>query len=125
MSKYMTAFFMIILLVGVATLTFAQKETELYIPIGKSPGISGKYSVMGRIEQVNYQNQTLTMSDDSHSYDVKVSERTMFFLDRTKLKETNVYGTLADCKKGMLVEVRFENDERGRPAQWVKVQVTQ
>ena len=117
MSKYMTAFFMIILLVGVATLTFAQKETELYIPIGKSPGISGKYSVMGRIEQVNYQNQTLTMSDDSHSYDVKVSERTMFFLDRTKLKETNVYGTLADCKKGMLVEVRFENDERGRPAQ--------
>ena len=125
MSKYMTAFSMIILLVGVVTLAFAQKETELYIPIGKSPGVSGKYSVMGRIEQVNYQNQTLTMSDDSHSYDVKVSERTRFFLDRSKLKQPNVYGTLADCKKGMLVEVRFENDERGRPAQWIKVQITQ
>ncbi len=41
------------------------------------------------------------------------------------MKKTNGYGTFADFKEGMTVEVRFEKDERGRPAEWIKIQMVQ
>ena len=105
--------------------SYAEKATELYIPIGKSPGLSGKYSVIGRIEQINNQNKTITMSDASGKYAVKVLNRTLIFLDYRKMKKTNRYGAFADFKPGMTVEVRFEKDERGLPAEWVKIQMVQ
>jgi hypothetical protein len=59
---------------------FAEKSTELYIPIGQSPGLSGKYTVTGNIDAVDYQNQTMTMSNYSGSYTVKVMDSTKIYL---------------------------------------------
>ena len=123
MFKYITITGIFIIVFAMAPVTLAEKATELYIPVGKSPGLSGKYSATGRIEQVNYQNNTLTMSSGSGTYTVKVSERTMIFLDRSKMRQSNLYGSFADCKKGMMLEVRFEKDERGRPAEWIKLEM--
>ena len=123
MFKYITITGIFIIVFAMAPVTLAEKATELYIPVGKSPGLSGKYSATGRIEQVNYQNNTLTMSSGSGTYTVKVSERTMIFLDRSKMMQSNLYGSFADCKKGMMLEVRFEKDERGRPAEWIKLEM--
>jgi len=123
MSKRLTVISLIIVLLATITYVYAEKATELYIPIGQSPGLSGKYLATGRIEQVNSRNQTITMLDASRTYTIKVTERTMYFLDRSKMQQSNLYGTWADCKKGMLVEVRFENDERGQPAEWIKLQI--
>ncbi len=39
----------VLLLAGTA---HAQQATEIYIPIGKSPGLSGKTTVIGTIENV-------------------------------------------------------------------------
>jgi hypothetical protein len=103
----------------------AEKSTELYIPIGQSPGLSGKYTVMGKIDQVNPQNQTLKMSGDSSSYTVKMTKRTFIYLDRSKAQLSNIYGTLADCKAGDLVEVKFEDNSRNKPIEWIKVQKSQ
>ena len=125
MFKYITVTGIFIIVFAMAPVILAEKATELYIPVGKSPGLSGKYSATGRIQQVNYQNNTLTMSSGSGTYTVKVSERTMIYLDRSKMRQSNLYGSFADCKKGMMLEVRFEKDERGRPAEWIKLEMHQ
>ena len=124
MFKYMTAIGSIILLFAIVPGLYAEKATELYIPTGKSPGLSGKYSVTGKIEQVNSQNKTITMSGDTGNYTVRLSDKTMIYIDKSKMKQTNSYGAFSDLKKGMLVEVRFEKDKRGQPAEWVKIQVS-
>jgi hypothetical protein len=123
MSKYISVSVILIILLAMVPIAPAEKETELYIPIGQSPGLSGKYAATGRIEQVNYSKNTLTMSAGSGTYTVKVSERTKIYLDRSKMGQSNLYGSFADCKQGMMLEVRFEQDERGRPAEWIKLEM--
>ena len=123
MSKYIAIAGILIIMMMIAPITTAEKATELYIPIGQSPGLSDKYAAAGRIEQVNYQKNTLTMSSGSGTYSVKVSERTKYYLDRSKTGQTNRYGSFSDCKEGMTIEVRFEKDERNRPAEWIKLEM--
>ena len=101
---------------------FAQKSTELYIPIGQSPGLSGIHTVMGQIDQVNLQNQTLRMTGPSGSYNVKLTGHTLIFLDRSKAGLTNTYGKMADCLVGDTVEVKFEDNSHNKPVEWIKVQ---
>jgi hypothetical protein len=103
----------------------AEKSTELYIPIGQSPGLSGEYTVMGKIDQVNPRNQSIKMSGPSGSYTVKLTEHTFIYLDRSKVRLPNNYGTLADCKVGDTVEVKFEDNSRSKPIEWIKVQKSQ
>lgn len=125
MSKHLTIIGVVCFLVLGAFYARAEKATELYIPIGQSPGLSGKYTVMGRIDQIDPQNQNLTMSGASGSYTVKMTERTFIYLDRSKAQLSNVYGTLADCNAGDLVEVKFEDNSRNKPIEWIKVQKSQ
>jgi hypothetical protein len=113
MFKYITVTGIFILVFAMVPVTLAEK----------SPGLYGKYLATGRIEKVNYQNNTLTMSSGSSSYPVEVTERTMIFLDRSKMGQPNIYGSFSDCKQGMMIEVRFEKDERGRPAEWIKLEM--
>ena len=125
MSKYITIIGIIcFLMIGVFAIQ-AEKSTELYIPIGQSPGLSGKYTVMGKIDQVDPRNQAIKMSGESGSYTVKMTERTFIYLDRSKAQLSNIYGTLADCQVGDLIEVKFEDNSRNKPIEWIKVQKSQ
>jgi hypothetical protein len=125
MSKHLTIIGIICFLMIGAFSIHAEKATELYIPIGQSPGLSGKYTVMGKVDRVDPRNQTLQMSGDSGSYTVKMTKRTFIYLDRSKAELSNIYGTLADCKPGDLVEVKFEDNSRSKPIEWIKVQKSQ
>jgi len=100
----------------------AEKSTELFIPIGQSPGLSGEYTVMGKIGAVNAQNQSIKMSGPSGSYTVQLTQHTSIYLDRSKTQLPNSYGTLADCKAGDTVEVKFVDNSRNKPLEWIKVQ---
>jgi hypothetical protein len=122
MSKHLTLIGIICFLVLGAFSVYAEKSTELYIPIGQSPGLSGEYTVLGKIDQVNLQNRTLKMSGASGSYTVKLTKSTFIYLDRSKVKHINTYGTLSDCKVGDTVEVKFEDNSRNKPLEWIKVQ---
>lgn len=106
---------------------YGQKSTEIFIPVGKSPGLSGKYTVLGKIEAVNAQNQTITMADPSGSYTVKITKKTQIWLDNSKLKKTNQKGTFADLRKDLLAEIKFEENKRMDlgTAEWVKVQIVE
>ncbi len=125
MSKLLTIIGIICFLVLGTFSAHAEKSTELYIPIGQSPGLSGEYTVLGKIDQVNLQNQTLKMSGASGSYTVKLTESTSIYLDRSKVMRTNTYGTLVDCKVGDTVEVKFKDDSRNKPLEWIKVEKAQ
>lgn len=110
-----------------ATNVYAQRFTERYIPIGQSPGLSGKHTIVGKIDEVDLQRATLTCTYPSGTIAARVDKNTMIWVDRSKLKLTTLEGSLADCKKGHLVEVKFRNNERrtGAIADWIKVEAAE
>ena len=102
----------------------AQKMTEQFIPIGQSPGLSQKYTSIGEITQVNPQARTITIADPAGPRTVKISAKTHIWLDRSKLKQTNLVGGFADLQKGRRVEVKYQDAVRPEWAEWVKVEIT-
>lgn len=116
------------LLWGGASTPSAQQMTEQYIPIGQSPGLSGKYTVIGKLQSVNAREQTCAVAGATGALNVKITERTKIWLDRSKLQQANLRGTFADLRPGATVEVKAEGHQRGAssgpgPAEWIKVQV--
>lgn len=113
------------LLLGVPGV-YGQKATEIFIPLGKSPGLSGKYTTIGKIDTANAQDQTITMTDSLGSYTIKITERTKIWLDNSKLKSTNRKGAFADLRKGRLAEVKYADSARKDKgiAEWIKIQMT-
>jgi hypothetical protein len=114
----------VILLISSWSFAYGQKTTEKFIPIGKSPGLSGKVTLIGRIQAIDPQKNTLTCADSAGSHVVKITEQTRIWLDRSRLSQTNQTGALTDCQKGRLVEVKFVDRERkDSAAEWIKVGV--
>jgi hypothetical protein len=109
------------ILVTVASPGFAQKTTELFIPLGQSPGLSGKHTLIGKIDQVNAMSSTLTVTDAAGTYSVPVTPGTRIYLDKSPARLPNTQGTLADCRPGDAIEVKFVDNARAQPAEWIKV----
>lgn len=103
----------------------AQKQTEIFIPLGESPGVSGIQTLIGTIETVNPSDQSLVMMDAQGRYTVQVTDRTQIWLDRSAMKLHNLYGSFASLKPDLRVEVKYEaNESRQRvTAEWIKVQI--
>ena len=113
----------IALLLG-APLALGQMMTEQFIPMGQSPGLSGKYTDLGEIKQIDVEGRTITLGGAAGGRAVAVTERTRIWLDRSKLRQPNVAGGFADLRKGRQVEVKYEDDERRQTAAWIKVEST-
>ena len=125
MRVFKNGFVVAVALLGVAGPAYSQKATEQYIPIGQSPGLSGKLTYLGAITQISATSQTITVRDTSAPLAVRMSKATRIWLDRSKLKQTNISGTWADLKPGRRVEVKFVDPKRRDVAEWVKVEITQ
>jgi hypothetical protein len=100
-----------------------QKATEQFIPIGQSPGVSLKYTSIGAIAAVDAGARTVTVADPAGRRTVRVTDKTRIWLDRTKIKQTNISGSFADLQTGRRVEVKYEDPARRDVAEWVKVEV--
>ena len=114
-----------IVLLGATSHAHGQKETERYIPLGQSPGLSQKVTSIGKIAAVDPRAQTVTITEPSGRHTVKITAGTRIWLDRTKLKETNTSGSFADLQQGRKVEVKFQDPKRREVAEWVKVEIPQ
>ena len=106
-----------------------QKATEMFIPIGQSPGLSNKVSIIGTIETIDPRGHTITIAGPSGSWSATITGRTKIWLDKSKLRLPNQKGSFADLRKGLLVEVKYEDPE-GRSkatgsADWIKVEMTE
>ncbi len=102
-----------------------QKATEQFIPLGQSPGASGKLTWIGEITTTDARARTLTIAEGDTPRTVKITEKTRIFVDRSKLKQTNLTGTFADLQKGRRVEVKYGDPVLKQETDWVKVEITQ
>lgn len=100
----------------------AQQATERFIPLGQSPGISGKTAMMGTV--VAYSGGMLTLSSPAYPtpQQVRVTPATLIWLDRTALRESNVAGSPADLLPGRRIEIRFVEPTSRAAAAWIKVE---
>jgi len=100
-----------------------QQATEMFIPIGQSPGLSNKGSVIGTLESVEPGKRMVTISSPSGAQTVGITDRTLIWLDRSEQKQPNQNGAINDLQKGRKVEVKVRKGEPKAVAEWIKVQV--
>ncbi len=123
MRAIKTLFF--VALVSVASAAHAQKATEMFIPIGKSPGLSGKHTSIGTVEAVDARAETITLAVDGGTRVIHCTKTTKFWLDRSPLRRSNGVGALEDCLAGTRIEIKYvDSDRSDAVAEWVKIEVT-
>jgi len=98
----------------------AQQSAERYVPIGKSPGVSGSQSVIGEITAVDSAAHTMTVKGDDGEHTFKMTADTRIWLDRSSWRQTSLVGTYYDCSVGRDAEVMYAKDDM-TVALWVKV----
>jgi hypothetical protein len=117
-SKILPAALLLALLAGVSP-THGQELTERFIPIGQSPGLSGKVTAIGTVQSM--QGRMLTVGSDRGMQKFEVTDRCIIWVDRSQQKLTNTRGSVADLQAGRRVEVKPEVKNKAA-AQWVKVE---
>jgi len=110
-------------LVAGASHAHGQKQTERYIPVGQSPGVSGKLTHVGVIEAADAGARTITVARDGERRPVRVTGATRIWLDRSRVKRTTLDGTFADLQRGRRVEVMPAGPAPGAEAAWIKVEI--
>jgi hypothetical protein len=100
-----------------------QKQTERYIPIGQSPGVSGKSTWIGTVQATDPKARTITVAAADRRYTVAVTERTLIWLDRSRLRETALGGSYSDLRPGRRVEVKYGDAKGEGVAEWIKVEM--
>lgn len=103
---------------------YAQKATEQFIPIGQSPGISGVETRIGEIVASDGRTLTIQVRDAKEPVKVRLTDTTRIFLDRSKVKQSNLTGSAAELQKGRLAEVRLVGPPESPAADWVKVEIS-
>ena len=107
-------------LVAAASTALAQEATERYVPIGQSPGMSGKTSI-GIVQAVNTQARSITVATSGNSASMKWSERTRIWIDRSRQQLSALRGGTNDIQVGRRVEVKPDKNDRNL-AEWIKVE---
>jgi hypothetical protein len=107
-----------------APVAAAQEATEVFIPIGKSPGVSKQQTVTGTVDTADEKGRTLRITAPPGAITVAVTDKTRIFRDKSALKQPNEVGVFADLQKGRTVEVKVEPGEGQRRAEWIKVRIT-
>lgn len=97
----------------------AQQTTEVYIPIGESPGVGDDESIIGSIVNVAYGEQRMTIAAAGETRTVAMTPKTRYYIDRSSQKARSEVGSYEDCETGMRVEVYLNDDGE---AIWVKMQ---
>ncbi len=105
------------LIVGNAA--FSQQATEVYIPIGESPGVSGDDSIIGSISSVDHEDYRMMVSVAGETKPVTMTPATRYYLDKTRAKKQNKMSSFEDCEVGQRIEAYVDDDGN---AVWVKIE---
>ncbi|MFN0085892.1 MAG: hypothetical protein ACKVX9_10940 [Blastocatellia bacterium] len=102
----------------------AQRATERFIPIGKSPGESGLHTLVGEIESFDAATRTLTLTIavPAGKQTLKLTDQTRIWIDRSKQKLGALKGAADDLRKGARVEVKWKDPEARTTAEWIKIE---
>jgi len=116
------------LLIGLAAFLMtppaaAQRTTEQFIPLGKSPGVSGITAYLGTISAVNPAARTVTISGPQGETTLQVTDTTRIWLDRSVQRKPTTVGGLSDLRVGWTAEAKYLDPVRKRGAEWIKAAV--
>lgn len=106
---------------GLLASAAAQQTTERFIPLGQSPGLSGKVTLIGTVDAVDAAAKSLAVRSGAQSQRVAVADSTRIWLDRSAARQPTQAGTLADLRPGRRVEVKFRDEPTRTTAEWIKV----
>jgi len=99
----------------------AQQTTEKFIPIGMSPGVSGKSSYLGSITSVDPAAKSFSIQTDSDSKIIGVAPTTRIWLDRSKSRKSNLDGEFGALEAGSRVEIMMDPSAPTKAA-WIKIE---
>ncbi|MGH6690309.1 MAG: hypothetical protein ACREF4_06495 [Gammaproteobacteria bacterium] len=120
MSRWLM--FALCVLLGSAGSLRAQRMTEQFIPIGRSPGVSGtNYSVIGTIEFVDTAGKMLRIAGSQGPVTLVFTDTTHIWIDRSAQRQAALVGSPADLVVGRRAEAKFVSYERREIAEWIKV----
>jgi hypothetical protein len=98
---------------------------EQFIPIGKSPGVSGRFSVIGKITALvgpgPGEMGLIAVNDQGVVRWFRIAEDTPIYIDRSKVKQHNTIGTFTDLKLSLVVEV-YPDPRKPGIAKWIKLE---
>jgi hypothetical protein len=119
------SFVVMVVVALLVTAAHAQKATEVLIPIGQSPGVSGILSVIGTIASCDAAGGIVTVSTEKEQHTARLTEETKIYLDRSAAKKGGTLGSRSDCQKGRRIEVKYvyEGKTRTATAEWIKIQI--
>lgn len=105
----------------------AQRATEVFIPMGQSPGLSETKTIIGKIDTVGNRRRTISVTDSSGTYKVSIRDDTEIWLDNSKIRKSNQAGSAADFQPGRSAEVKYTESERTNSvtADWIKLEVAE
>ena len=95
-------------ILGIAFISYGQKSTEMFIPIGQSPGLSGTETLYGEITALSITDSTCTISTKDGDKTITLVGHPKVYLDYSKIKQRNKYGQLNDIELGRIVEMKYK-----------------
>jgi hypothetical protein len=98
----------------------AQRTTERYIPLGASPGVSGKVTLIGTVSGVDSSGVVVVQSA-AGTQRVKLTDATHLWLDRSAAQQPTTTATATDLRPGRRIEVKFSDDRARTTAEWIKI----
>ncbi len=121
LNKILLATMLLTSIFGAVNSTYAQQTTEQFIPIGMSPGVSNEYSHIGNITVVDLKAKTFSMQSDTGTIKINVSPTTQIWLDRSKVKKSNIDANMDALKAGRTVEVMPSRKDEN-VMDWIKIE---
>lgn len=102
-----------------------QRQTERFIPIGQSPGASGKTTRIGTVQDVSPGARSFSLVTPEGGHTVSVPEGVPVWLDRSRRQRPAIAGGFEDLRAGRRVEAGYADAERAGRVLWIKVEVAE
>ena len=114
---------LLVVLLGNGSLAHGQRATERFIPLGQSPGVSGKLTTIGTLVAVDPEKRRIRIAGPAGPADVTLQESTRIWIDRHELGLPTLTGSLQDLREGLTAEVKYADPDTRQVAEWVKLQM--
>ena len=115
------ALFIVLALCAGASVATAQRAAERFIPLGQSPGVSGRLSVIGTIVAVDREQRRIELSGSAGRVSVTLRDSTSIWIDRHELGLGAARGSFDDCRESVLAEVKYADPDTRQVAEWIKL----
>lgn len=121
MRKLRAAVALVAALLAGASAADAQRATERFIPLGQSPGVSGKLTVIGTIVAVDAEQRRFYLAGPTDRGSVTLLDSTSIWIDRHELGLGAATGSFEDCQEGRAAEVKYADPDTRQVAEWIKL----